>query len=90
MQEEPDGNCIFRALSRGWFGSPEYNLGVIESLCDYVFQYSIRFEHHLLTVLFEYISKMLEDGEWGRELEIIAFSELYCVNIQVNIKKEIT
>ena len=26
---------------------------------------------------------MLEDGEWGGELEIVAFSELYNVNIHV-------
>ena len=26
---------------------------------------------------------MLDDGEWGGEPEIVAFSELYCVNIYV-------
>ena len=82
-QEEPDGNSLFRSLSRGWFGSPEFHVEVRENLCDYVLHNSIRFEHHLPTVLSEYISKMLDDGEWGGEPEIVAFSELFCVNIYV-------
>ena len=57
---------------------------VRENLCDYALYNSIRFEHHLPTVLFEYISKMPEDGEWSGESEIEAFSELYCVNIYFN------
>ena len=56
---------------------------VRENLCDYVLHNSIRFEHHLQTALSEYISKMLDDGEWGGEPEIVAFLELYCVNIYV-------
>ena len=74
---------MFRALSRGWFGSPEFHMEVRENLCDYVLHNSIRFEHHLPTVLSEYISKMLDDGEWGGDPEIVAFSELLCVNIYV-------
>ena len=56
---------------------------VRENLRDYVLRNSIRFEHHLPTVLSDYISKMLDDGEWGGEPEIVAFLELYCVNIYV-------
>ena len=56
---------------------------VRENLCDYVLHNSIRFEHHLATVLSEYISKMLDDGKWDGEPEIVAFSELYCINIYV-------
>ena len=31
----------------------------------------------------EYIAKMLLDGEWGGHLELVAFSELY--NVQIHI-----
>ena len=56
---------------------------VRDNLCDNVLHNSIRFKHHLLTILSEYISKMLEDGEWDGEPEIVTFYELYCVNIYV-------
>ena len=39
--------------------------------------------YHLPTDLSEYISKMHEDDEWDGEPKIVAFSELYCVNIYV-------
>ena len=31
----------------------------------------------------EYIAKMLLDGEWGGHVELVAFSELYSVQIQI-------
>ena len=31
----------------------------------------------------EYVQKMLEDGEWRSEPEIVVFSELYNVNVTV-------
>ena len=50
-------------------------------MCDYVLHDSTMFELHLIIILFEYISRMLEDSEWGGEPEIVAFSELYYVKI---------
>ena len=32
VEQEPDGNCLFRALSAGWFGSPTYFSEVRESV----------------------------------------------------------
>ena len=32
IEEESDGNCLFRALSRGCFGSPDYHFDVRESI----------------------------------------------------------
>ena len=57
IQEEPNGNCLFRALSRGWFRNSECYANVRVSLCDYFLQNSIWFEQLLPTVLFEYIKK---------------------------------
>ena len=54
-----------------------------ENMCDYVLHSSVKFEQHLKTVLSEYILKILEDGEWGEELETVAWWDLYCVNINV-------
>ena len=54
---------------------------VIESQCDDFLHNSFWFEWHLSTVQFKYILKILENDEWGGEPEIVAFFELYCVNI---------
>ena len=76
-KEESDGNCMFRALSRGWFGTPLYHNMIKESICDYIAYHSDRFKDHLPWDINEYIDRMLEDGEWGGEPEIVAFSEIY-------------
>ena len=83
IYEELDGNWLFRALSRGWFGSLDYYSEVREVLIDYIIHNSKRFESHLPEELDEYIPKMMEDGEWGGEPEIVVFSEVYSVNIIV-------
>ena len=57
----PDGNWLFRALSRGWFGSPDYYSEVREVLIDYILHNSIGFENHLPEELDEYIKN---DGGW--------------------------
>ena len=83
IEEESDGNCLFRALSRGCFGSPDYHFDIRESIWDYILHNRKRFADHLPQDIDEYIQKMLEDGEWGGEPEIVAFSELYNVNVTV-------
>ena len=44
-----------------------------------------RFEQYMEedTTIDQYISKMLLNGEWGGHAEIVAFSEIYDVQIQV-------
>ena len=36
IKEESDGNCMFWALSRGWFGTPLCHNKIRESICDYI------------------------------------------------------
>ena len=40
IKEESDGNCMFRALSRGWFGTPLCHNKIRESICDYIIKSS--------------------------------------------------
>ena len=54
-----------------------------ESVLDYILHNSERFKVHLPDEFDQYIETMLEDGEWGGEPEIVAFSELYNANIHV-------
>ena len=63
IKEESDGNCMFRALSRGWFGTPLYHNKIREFVCDYITYHSDRFKDHLPWDINEYIDRMLEDGE---------------------------
>ena len=50
-------NWLFRALSRGCFGSPDYYSEVRKIIIDYILLNSRRFENHLSEELDEYIKK---------------------------------
>ena len=64
-EEEPDGNCLFRTLSRGCFRSPEFHGEIRESIWDYILHNNQRFANYLHQEANEYVQKMLEDDEWG-------------------------
>ena len=83
IKEESDGNCMFRALSRGWFGTQLYHNKIRESICDYITYHLDRFKDHLQWDINENIDRMLEDEEWGGEPEIVAFSEIYNTSVHV-------
>ena len=61
------------------------HLTVRQNICDYIIQNRARFKDFMEVDVdvTEYISKMLLDGEWGGHLELVAFSELYSVQIQI-------
>ena len=82
-EEEPDGNCLFRILSCGYFESPEFHGEIRESIWNNILHNNQRFANHLPQEGNKFVQKMLEDGEWGGEPEIAAFSELYNVNLTV-------
>ena len=72
-EEEPDGICLFLTLSRGCFESPEFHGEIRESIWDYILHNNQRSANHLPQEANEYVQKMLEDGEWGGEPEIVVF-----------------
>ena len=61
-EEEPDGNCLFRTLSRGCFGSPKFHWEKRESIWDYILHNNQSFVNHLPQEANEYAQKMIEDG----------------------------
>ena len=65
IEEESDGNCLFRALSRRCFGSPDYHFDIRESIWDYILHNRKRFADYLPQEIDEYIQKSLkmENGE---------------------------
>ena len=54
-------------------------------MCDHLIKNQNRFEEAMEegTDIKDYISKMLIDGEWCGYVELVAFSELYNIQIQV-------
>ena len=60
-----------------------YHNKIRESICDYITYHSDRFKDRLPWDINEYIDRMIEDGEWGGEPEIFAFSEIYNTSVHV-------
>ena len=85
IQVVGDGNCLFRAVCQSAFGSDTMHLTVWQNVCDHLIKNQNRFEEAMEegTDIKDYISKMLIDGEWGGYVELVAFSELYNIHIQV-------
>ena len=80
-----DDNCLFRALCKLAFGDDSFHLVVRQTVCDYMIHNRDRFEQYMEedTTIDQYISKIFLNGEWGGHAEIVAFSEIYDVQIQV-------
>ena len=80
-----DGNCLFRAQCKLAFGDDSFHLVVRQTVCYYMIHNRDRFEQYMEedTTIDQYISKMLLNGECGGHAEIVAFSEIYDVQIQV-------
>ena len=85
IQVVGDGNCLFRAICQSAFGSDSMHLTFRQNMCDHLIKNQNRFEEAMEegTDIKDYISKMLIDGEWGGYVELVAFSELYNIQIQV-------
>ena len=58
---------------------------LLDRMCDHLIKNQNRFEEAMEegTDIKDYISKMLIDGEWGGYVELVVFSELYNIQIQV-------
>ena len=81
-EEEGDNNCMFSALSRTTFGSPDYNKEVRALVVDYMTANRERFSSGQND--FEgYLILLRDYHAWGGQKELQAFAELYDVNIEV-------
>ena len=74
--------CL-EAFSECTFGSESIYLNVREYVCDYMIEHKERFSEIIEDDIDEYISKMLLDDEWEGFTELVDFSEIYYVPIQV-------
>ena len=83
IQEDSDNNWMFRALSRTTFGSPEYHREIRVQVANYIEVNREQFENFIVGDFNQYVKKIRDSDYWGGNQELVAFSELYGVNIEV-------
>ena len=81
--EDGDGNFLFWTIIRLTYGTPDYHKEIRETVCDYIATRYDRFSDFILWGINDYIDQMLDEGIWREEPEVVLFSELY--NVTVNI-----
>ena len=79
--ENEDGNWLFRAASILTYGAPDHHTEIRETVCDYIATRYGRFYYFILGDLNDYIDQILDEGTWRGEPEVVAFSELYNVQL---------
>ena len=84
-----DGNCLFRCFSYFMHQSDEqYHLLIREMIVNYVENNTCRFFSFNLNFE-EYLSNMRQNGTYGDNIEIQAFSELFGINVHVHVLNKI-
>ena len=84
-----DGNCLFRCFSYFMHQSDEqYHLLIREMIVNYVENNTCRFISFNLNFE-EYLSNMRQNGTYGDNIEIQAFSELFGINVHVHVLNKI-
>ena len=83
-----DGNCLFRTISKLIYGTSNHHKEIRETVCDYIVTRYDRFSNFILGVINDYIDQMLDEGIREEEPEVVAFSELD--NVTVNIYERFT
>jgi OTU-like cysteine protease len=81
--QKGDGNCQFRSLSYGLFGTPDYHRTVRKTTVDYIFRYRQYFELFLGEDFKAWAKQMSRDRTWGDELTLRAACEAYGIVVNV-------
>ena len=82
---KPDGNCLFRALSKQLCGDPENNGLLREVLTNYVSSNPTLFSGWTTDCqsIEQHVTEMKRQGQWGSQLEIKAAATLFKKTIYV-------
>lgn len=88
INENPDGNCLFRAFSRLLYNDPENHLEVRLMICYYLLNNSDLWKSFIDVTIFssyyEYVEHMMNDMVWGDHIEIMAFRNLYGCTVVIH------
>ncbi len=82
---QPDGNCLFRSLSKQLFHSEKHHSTLQKTLTEHAASYPEVYSSWTIEGLSlqEHILKMKEPGTWGSQLEIAAPATLFKKTIYV-------
>ncbi|KAI3647429.1 hypothetical protein MP228_007650 [Amoeboaphelidium protococcarum] len=89
QQIKGDGNCLFRALSDQLHGSEDRHVEIRQMVCDYIDKHRDDFVPFLLeeddgnTDIDEYVAKMRQNGTYGGNIELVAFSRSMAAEIWI-------
>ncbi|KAG0149006.1 hypothetical protein CROQUDRAFT_654086 [Cronartium quercuum f. sp. fusiforme G11] len=82
-----DGNCLFRALSDQFYGTPEHHGRVRTDVCNYLAEHEARYRAFVDTDEEESwetrLQEMRKQGTYGGHLELSAFASLHQRPIKV-------
>jgi len=76
VEMEPDGNCLFRALSHQLYMTEDKHTELREKCVSHMLTYRNRFEIFCTNDFDSYCQRMRMDGTWASELEIRALEEI--------------
>ena len=84
VEELGDGNCLFRVLARGAFDDNERYDELLDVIWYFILALRNTFSSFVENEDVEvYIQSMRQDGEYGREIEIIAFFMMLQISIWI-------
>lgn len=87
VQVKADGNCQFRALSLGLYGSEdrhaEVRANIVQHLRENAVSYFQFVEGDKKRVFADYVNRISHDGQWGDEITLAAFVEYYSRGVRV-------
>ena len=79
-----DGNCFFRALARGTLNDNQRYDELRDAIWDFILAWRNTFSSFVENEDVEaYIQSMRQDGEYGGEIEIIAFSMMLQISVWI-------
>lgn len=79
---QPDGNCLFRSFAAQIYGDEDRHLELRSECCKFMLEEEADFFESFLedVRLVEYCCRMLVDGTWGTQLEVVALCRKYQVH----------
>ena len=78
-----DGNCLFHILNNIVFGGQLTAKGIRNEICDFIFKKKEIYRHICEGDLDNHLIRMKREWYWGTNLELLAFSDLMRLNINI-------
>ena len=83
VEQEQDGNCLFRSISHQLYDTGDYHRLVRETCMRYIDGEAAYFRAFVVGDFDAYVTRMCQPGEWGDHVEIQALSEVYDMPIEI-------